>query len=41
MESLEKEIDLSIYPEKLAPYLQVTEVKLEEGKLKIIFKLLF
>lgn len=41
VESLEKEIDLSIYPEKLAPYLQVTEVKLEEGKLKIIFKLLF
>ncbi len=37
VESLEKEIDLSIYPEKLAPYLQVTEVKLEEGKLKIIF----
>lgn len=41
VETLEKEVDLSFYPEKVAPYLQVTEVRVEEGLLKIIFKLVF
>ncbi|WP_159883904.1 hypothetical protein [Paenibacillus puerhi] len=39
VEMLEQEVDLSIYPEKLAPILQVTEVHQEEGLLKIVLKL--
>ncbi|MEK8129697.1 hypothetical protein WMW72_17465 [Paenibacillus filicis] len=39
VESLEKSVDLSIYPEKLAPVLQATDVRLEEGVLRIVLKL--
>ncbi|SDC73363.1 hypothetical protein SAMN02799630_01328 [Paenibacillus sp. UNCCL117] len=39
VEALEKEVDLSIYPEKLAPILQVTEVHQDEGLLRIVLKL--
>lgn len=38
-EALEKDFDLGIYPQKIASLLQVTDVKLEEGLLKIMLKL--
>ncbi|UUZ96107.1 hypothetical protein LJK87_18155 [Paenibacillus sp. P25] len=38
-EELERDIDLGIYPQKIAPFLQATGVKLEENKLSIYLKL--
>ncbi|WP_281888158.1 hypothetical protein [Paenibacillus sp. YYML68] len=37
--SLEKQVSLGIYPDKLSPILQVSDVALEEGVLKIMLRL--
>lgn len=39
IEAMEKEFDLGIYPQSIASLLQVTEVKLQQGKLSIMLKL--
>lgn len=39
VEAMEQEFDLGIYPQNLAPFLSVTGLKLEAGKLSIILKM--
>lgn len=39
IEALEKDFDLGLYPQNIASFLQVTGVKIEEGKLSIMLKL--
>ncbi|NHN30903.1 hypothetical protein [Paenibacillus agricola] len=39
--AMEQEIDLGIYPQNLAPFLVVTGLKLETGKLSILLKMVF
>nr|WP_100085668.1 hypothetical protein [Paenibacillus elgii] len=39
VEEFEKSFDLGIYPQNIASFLQVTGVRLEEGKLSILLKL--
>ncbi|PUA38914.1 hypothetical protein C8Z91_12645 [Paenibacillus elgii] len=39
VEEFEKSFDLGIYPQNIASFLQVTSVRLEEGKLSILLKL--
>jgi hypothetical protein len=41
IEAMEKEFDLGIYPQNLAPFLLVTGLQLEAGKLSIILKMSF
>ncbi|SFL32112.1 hypothetical protein SAMN03159341_10572 [Paenibacillus sp. 1_12] len=39
VEAMEQEFDLGIYPQNLAPFLSVTGLKLEAGKLSIMLKM--
>ncbi|MFE5319894.1 hypothetical protein ACFQ88_14405 [Paenibacillus sp. NPDC056579] len=39
IEAMEKDFDLGIYPQSIASFLQVTDVRLQEGKLSIFLKL--